>query len=109
MDRNIRRDPSHVCKEGAAQQQWQSVPLPEGFQPSAGTDKKAIVYRPSTGRYWEFWAMERSGRKVVNSASRRVDEWRADRGGKINDLEYWHVMREPSIDTLSSASTEEFV
>jgi len=59
MDRNIRRDPSagtHVvcAKKGAPQQQWQSVPLPEGFQ-------------------------------------------------------YRHLMREPSIDTLSSASTEEFV
>lgn len=67
-------------------QQWQSVPLPDGFQPSAGTDKEAIVYQPSTGRYWEFWAMERSGRKVVDSAGRRVDEWRAAWGGEIDDL-----------------------
>jgi hypothetical protein len=32
------------------QQQWQSVPLPDDFQPSAGTDKEAIVYQPSTER-----------------------------------------------------------
>src|SRR5260370_14827376 len=32
------------------QQQWQSVPLPDGFQPSAGIDKEAIVYQPSTRR-----------------------------------------------------------
>src|SRR5260370_4524240 len=32
------------------QPQWQSVPLPDGFKPSAGTDKKAIVYQPSTRR-----------------------------------------------------------
>ena len=30
--------------------------------------------------------MERSGRKVVDSAGRRVDEWRAAWGGKIDDL-----------------------
>ena len=30
--------------------------------------------------------MERSGRKVIDSAGRRVDEWRAARGGKIDDL-----------------------
>jgi hypothetical protein len=68
------------------QQQWQSVPLPDGFQPSAGFDREAIIYQPSTGRYWEFWGMERSGRRVVDSAGRRVDEWRAAWGGKIGDL-----------------------
>jgi hypothetical protein len=68
------------------QQQWKNVPLPDGFQPSAGMDKEAIVYQPSTGRYWEFWGMERSGRKVVDSAGRRVDEWRAAWGGRIDDL-----------------------
>jgi hypothetical protein len=30
--------------------------------------------------------MERSGRKVIDSAGRRVDEWRAPWGGKIDDL-----------------------
>jgi hypothetical protein len=68
------------------QRQWESVPLPEGFQPSAGTDKEAVVYQPSTGRYWEFWGTEKSGRKVVNSAGRTVDEWRAAWGGKIDNL-----------------------
>jgi hypothetical protein len=68
------------------QQHWQSVPLPGGFQPSAGTDQETIVYQPSTGRYWEFWGIERSGRTVVDSAGRRVDEWRAAWGGQIDDL-----------------------
>jgi hypothetical protein len=68
------------------QQQWAEVPLPNGFQPSAGTDKEAILYQPSTGQYWEFWGMEKSGRKVVDSAGRTVDEWRAAWGGKIDDL-----------------------
>lgn len=68
------------------QQQWQGVPLPDGFRPSAGADKEAIVYQPSTGRYWEFWGMEKSGRRVLDSAGRRVEEWRAAWGGKIGDL-----------------------
>ena len=44
-------------------QQWESVPLPDSFQPSAGSDKEAIVYQPATRHYWEFWGMEKSGRK----------------------------------------------
>jgi hypothetical protein len=68
------------------QQQWERVPLPDRFQPSAGTDKEAIVYQPSTGQYWEFWGMEKSGRKIVDSTGRAVDEWRAAWGGKIDDL-----------------------
>jgi hypothetical protein len=68
------------------QQQWVGVPLPDGFQASSGTDKEAIVYQPSTGRYWEFWGMEKSGRKTVDSTGRTVDEWRAAWGGKIDNL-----------------------
>ncbi|WP_271581542.1 hypothetical protein [Bradyrhizobium sp. CCBAU 45389] len=68
------------------QQQWDHVPLPDHFQPSVGTDQEAIVYQPSTGRYWEFWVMEKSGRKTVDSTGRTVDEWRAAWGGKIDDL-----------------------
>ena len=68
------------------QRQWDSVPLPDGFEPALGTDKEAIVYQPSTRQYWEFWGMERSGRKTVDSSGRTVDEWRAGWGGKIDDL-----------------------
>jgi hypothetical protein len=68
------------------QQQWQSVPLPDSFQPSGGSDKEAIVYQPSTGHYWEFWGMEKSGRKISDSSGRTVDEWRAAWGGKIDNL-----------------------
>jgi hypothetical protein len=68
------------------QKQWDSVPLPDDFEASAGDDKEAIVYQPSTGQYFEFWGAERSGRKVVNSAGRNVDEWRAAWGGKIDNL-----------------------
>lgn len=68
------------------QRQWESVPLPDTFRPSAGSDEEAIVYQPSTGQYWEFWGMEKSGRKAVNSSGRSVDEWRAAWGGKIDNL-----------------------
>ncbi len=68
------------------QRQWQAVPLPEGFRASGGTDKEAIVYQPSTGRYWEFWGLEKTGRKTADSSGNSVDEWRAAWGGRINDL-----------------------
>jgi hypothetical protein len=68
------------------QQQWLDVPLPKDFEPSAGTDKEAIVYQPDTGRYWEFWGMEKSGRSVKDSAGNTVPEWRAAWGGQIMDL-----------------------
>lgn len=68
------------------QRQWESVPLPDDFQPSAGTDKEAIVYQPSTARYWEFWGAEKSGRRTIDSSGKQVDEWRAAWGGQIEDL-----------------------
>jgi hypothetical protein len=68
------------------QQQWNAVPLPVDFQPSGGSDKEAIVYQPSTGRYWEFWVAERTGKQVRNSAGAMVEEWRAAWGGMISNL-----------------------
>jgi len=68
------------------QEQWQSVPLPETFLASPGTDQEAVVYQPSTGRYWEFWQMQKTGAKATNSEGRVVDEWGARWGGHINDL-----------------------
>jgi len=68
------------------QEQWKSVPLPENFQAAAGTDQEAVVYQPSTGRYWEFWQMQKTGAKVTNSAGRQVDEWGARWGGRIGNL-----------------------
>ncbi len=68
------------------QAQWLDVPLPEGFRASAGTDKEAILYQPSTGRYWEFWGLEKSGRTITDSSGRSVPEWRAAWGGRIDNL-----------------------
>ena len=68
------------------QTQLAEVPLPDDFMPSPGTDGEAIIYQPSSGRYWELWRAEKTGRTVENSAGRAVDEWRAAWGGRIEDL-----------------------
>lgn len=68
------------------QRQFEAVPIPENFAPSPGTDGEAIVYQPSSGAYWEFWRLEKTGRKTTNSQGRLVDEWRAAWGGHIADL-----------------------
>ena len=68
------------------QAQWIEVPLPDAFRPAAGTDKEAVVYQPSTGKYWEFWGMEPTGRMLRNSAGKEVKEWRAAWGGTIDRL-----------------------
>jgi hypothetical protein len=68
------------------QEMWLSVPLPDGFKVSPGTDMEAVVYQPSTGRYWEFWLMQKTGAKTKDSTGREVDEWGARWGGYIADL-----------------------
>jgi hypothetical protein len=68
------------------QEQFEAVPLPDNFVPSPGTDAEAIIYQPSTKRYWELWKAEKTGRKTTDSARRTVDEWRTAWGGKIDDL-----------------------
>ena len=65
---------------------WNEVPLPDNMRAADGTDKEAIIYQPSTGRYWEFWLLEKSGRTAVNSVGRSVPEWRAAWGGQIANL-----------------------
>lgn len=73
-------------KEPLLQAQWEAVPLPDDFAPSPGTDQEAIIYQPSTGRYWEVWLMEKTGAKTRDSAGREVDQWGARWGGMIEDL-----------------------
>lgn len=68
------------------QDQWLDVPLPDDFKPSPGTDQEAIVYQPSTGKYWEFWLMQQTGATVTDSAGRAVPEWGARWGGRILSL-----------------------
>lgn len=68
------------------QAQWNDVPLPDDFAPASGTDREAIVYQPSTGLYWEFWLLEQTSSRTINSTGRSVTEWRAAWGGRIDDL-----------------------
>jgi hypothetical protein len=79
------------------QAQWMAVPLPDGFQPSRGSDKEAVVYQPSTGRMWEFWAMQKTGLRATDSAGRAVDEWGAKWGGRMDDIAhnpgYWKTVQ----------------
>lgn len=39
------------------------APMPSGLRPAAGTDRHAVVYQPSTDRMWEFWLLERDGKR----------------------------------------------
>jgi hypothetical protein len=67
-------------------EQLQGIPLPDGFAPSAGSDREAVIYQPSTHRYWELWGAELTDSEVTDSAGRSVREWRAKWGGRIDDL-----------------------
>lgn len=68
------------------QAKWAAVPLPDNFVAASGTDQEAVVYQPSTGKMWEFWLMQKTGAKVVNSAGQTVDEWGARWGGRMDNV-----------------------
>jgi hypothetical protein len=63
-----------------------AVPLPDGFAQSPGTDGEAVVYQPSTGKYWEFWEMRKTGAQVRNSVGVLLDEWGASSGGRLDNI-----------------------
>jgi hypothetical protein len=71
---------------GPLQRQWTDVPRPDGFQPSAGTDKDAIIYQPSTGRYFEFWGLESGNMAETGLNGDRLPQWQAAWGGRIDNL-----------------------
>jgi hypothetical protein len=52
-----------------------TVPIPAGARPSAGTDSQITVYQPSTNRLWEYWHFRREGKG-----------WHARWGGAIDDV-----------------------
>jgi hypothetical protein len=79
-------DPTFPTWGYPLQEQLAAVPLPDNFQPSAGTDAEAIIYQPSTKQYWELWAAHKMGTKTVDSAGRAVDQWGAGWGGRIDDI-----------------------
>lgn len=63
-------------------QLWSEVPVPSNFAPAPGTDKEAILYQPSTGRYWEFWGLAPSTAPPGDTGPR----WQAAWGGRIDRL-----------------------
>ncbi len=71
---------------GPLQRQWTDVPRPEDFRPSSGTDKDAIIYQPSTGRYFEFWGLEPDTATDTGSTAKQLPNWQAAWGGRIDDL-----------------------
>lgn len=42
------------------QDAWAAVPLADFMKPSEGTDGEMLIFKPDTGEYWEFWAMQRA-------------------------------------------------
>jgi serralysin len=66
--------------------QLSAVPLPSDFKPSAGTDHEAIIFQPSTGKYWEVWSAALTGATTTDSAGNVVPQWEAGWGGYISNL-----------------------
>jgi hypothetical protein len=66
--------------------QLSAVPLPSDFKPSAGTDHEAIIFQPSTGKYWEVWTAALTGAMTTDSAGNVVPQWEAGWGGYISNL-----------------------
>lgn len=60
----------------ALNQAFDSVPIPSGAQPAAGTDAQMTIYQPSTNTLWELWEMHRS----------TSGQWVAGWGGRIVDV-----------------------
>src|SRR5262249_64607 len=59
----------------------EAVPIPDDFVPNPGGDQsdggdaEAVIYQPSTGKYWEGLRWFKTGKKVANSVGRSVAEW----------------------------------
>ena len=60
-----------------------SVPIPPGAKPAAGTDKHMVIWQPATDTMWEFWRMEL-----------RPDGWHAGAAGAMH-----HVSSNPGYYT----------
>jgi len=68
------------------ERQLSAVPLPGSFEPAEGSDKSAIIYRPSTNELWELWAAQPTGQSTVDSAGDIVPEWSAGWGGHMTNV-----------------------
>jgi len=67
-------NPSEVKCVNELREVFEDVPIPDGAEPAAGTDKHLVVWQPSTDTMWEFWAMDKN-----NSTG----EWECRWGGKM--------------------------
>jgi len=65
------------------------LPDPDNFITSllyGQDDSNAVIYQPSTGKYWDFWNLLKSGRKTTDSKGYVVDQWQCSFGGYITNL-----------------------
>jgi hypothetical protein len=58
--RTVKVNMEDPARSPALQTAWEAVPLPEGAQPAAGTDKHLVVWQPSSEKLWEFWHLEKT-------------------------------------------------
>jgi hypothetical protein len=65
------------------------VPVPNGAQPAAGSDRHLVVWQPSTDSMWEFWHMQPE-----------ADGWHARWGAKIAN-----VSRSPGVVPAPEGAT----
>jgi len=72
---NLTNPSESQCVE-ELRQAFERVPLPNGADPAAGTDKHLVVWQPETNTMWEFWAMEK------NSSGAWESRW----GGKMDNV-----------------------
>jgi hypothetical protein len=70
------------------QQQFNAVPMPNPntFVTMGGTDHEAVIYQPSTHKYWEGWLWQKTGKQISNSLGQSVPEWQVTWGGYDSSL-----------------------
>ena len=70
------------------QQQFNAVPMPypNVFRTQGGSDHEAVIYQPSTHKYWEGWGWQKTGKQISNSRGTTVDEWQVTWGGYDSSL-----------------------
>ena len=68
------------------EQQLAAVPIPDNFSVSVGSDAEAMIYQPSTGKYWEVWVCVKTGAQTINSFGQSVDQWQAAWGGRMDNI-----------------------
>lgn len=84
------------------EQQLAAVPIPPDFSVSPGTDAGALIYQPSTGKYWELWVAVLTGGNTVNSVGQTVPQWQAAWGGKIDNLSI-NTGHFPTVDVVGAS------